>query len=59
MYVGGKIMRKNVCVLTDFSVQSDTGKYTLARIFQRNKIEKLNRQIDEHHTEKERKKEEK
>jgi len=33
MYVGKKIMRKNVCVLTDFSVQPNTGKYTLARFF--------------------------
>ncbi len=49
-------MRKNVfvcvCVLTDFSVQLNTGEYTLARSFflKRYKINKIKRQTDEHHT---------
>jgi len=30
-----------VCVLTDFSVQPNTGKYTLARFSKKNKKEKI------------------
>jgi len=45
-----------VCVLTDFSVQPNTGKYTLARFFVETPStsrRKIKRQADEHHTAKE------
>ena len=41
-----------VCVLTDLSVQLNTGNYTLARFFKRVKVESKKRQTDEHHTKK-------
>jgi len=49
------IMRKNVCVLTDLFVQLNTGNYTLARFFKRDKVENIKRQTDEHHTKREKK----